>query len=47
MKRSENELAIILAYVGDITILDTYEELPKTIYCLNEEFVNCDGRLEK
>jgi hypothetical protein len=48
MKGLENELAmpIILVYVGDITILTLMKSFQKPD-CLNKEFVDCDGRLEK
>ena len=38
MKRFGNEFVIISVYVDDINIIETPEELDKTINCLKKEF---------
>jgi len=38
MKRSKSEFSIIIFYVNDINIVETPNELTKSIDCLKKEF---------
>jgi len=38
LKRSKNEIAIIIVYVDDINIVETSNEITKAIDFLNKEF---------